>query len=504
MDFLVRKDTGTRMAYQINKSNHPDAETIVFVHGLSFDRHIWDSIIDGFSDEYHIVTYDMGGHGDSEPLGLPLTWDLFCQGFIQVVDHLGIETCHLVGHGFGGIVTIKSAIQFTDRIDTLTLVSTPLYFPEDVFDYEYKSRIFLLENDFDGFVDKLVRGEVNQPVGEKRTWVENGIRRVDKDTYKNGIHLIFGDAFSLMEDLPKIEVPTLLMSGDRNSVFPPHYMALYASVIRASRVQIIPNASNAVFIDHPEIFTDALKDFLKTYSGIHQAPGYAFLLNKMRVVLESAYKLEVAAPVLEIRALGKFSVSWKGVPIDGKWTQRSAKELLLYLSMRKSVTRERLIDAFFSEVDADKAKNYLRVMLNHIKSLFEATGDQELIDSFKITRETIQLKCQISSDLTLFLGTLKRGFHRSRDLYDMKMEFLQLLELYQSGFLLGLNAPWITDLRFHIENKFSNALIKLVAWFEEEELYDDALQLLREAKSVEIYEGYSDEKIEDILAKKEH
>jgi pimeloyl-ACP methyl ester carboxylesterase/DNA-binding SARP family transcriptional activator len=503
VDYLVRKDTGTRLAYDIKKSQRSDADTIVLVHGLSFDRHIWDCVIDRLQDDYHVVTYDLCGHGDSETIGQSLSWELLCSGLGEVLDRLNIESCHLVGHGFGGIITIKTTLQQPDRINTLTLVSTPLYFPEDVFDFEYKSRLYLLENDYEGFVEKLVKGEVNHPDSAKRAWVENGVRRVNAETYKSGIHLIFGDAFSLMEDLPKIEVPTLLMSGDRNPVFPPHYMALYASMIRASRVQIIPNASNAVFIDHPVIFTDALKDFLNTYPGIHQTPGYEFLINKMRSVLGNAYKVEAATPVLEIRALKKFSVCWKGVPIDGKWTQRSAKELLLYLSLRKSVSRDRLIDAFFTEMDTDKAKNYLRVMLNHLKSLFEATGDQELIDSFQVLRGTVHLKCHINSDLSLFLDGLKKGFNRSRDFYDMKLEFLHLLDLYQNGFLLGLHAPWINDLRFHIENKFSNALIKLVGWFEEEEMYDDALQLLREAKSVEIYDGYSKEKIAEILELKD-
>lgn len=502
MDYLIRKDTGTRLAYELKKVSHSQAETIVFIHGLSFDRHIWDGVLDGLGDQFHNVTYDMCGHGDSDPVSQPFSWEFLCRGLHELLDHLEIERCHLVGHGFGGIIAIKCALKHPERVQTLTLVSTPLYYPEDVFNFEYESRIYLLENDYDGFVDKLVRAEINQPESSRRFLIENGVRRVDPNTYKSGIELVFGDAFSLMEDLPKIEVPTLLMSGDRNMVYPPHYMALYASVIPVSRVQIIPNASNAVFIDHPKLFNDALKDFLQAYPTLGHTPGYTFLMKKMRHVLENAYKAETTAPTLEIRAIGRFSVSWKGVPLDGKWTQRSAKELLLYLSLRKTASRERLVEAFFNEADAHKAKNYLRVMINHLKTLLEASGDQELIDSLQVSRGAVSLRCNIDSDLSLFLTSLRKGFHESRDLFDMKWEFHHLLELYQSGFLTGLHAPWIGDLRMFIENKFSNALVNLVDWFEEQGLYDDALQLLREGRGVEIYDGYCEERIREIISKK--
>jgi len=500
MDYLVRKDTGTRLAYEFFKARKSQAESVIFIHGLSLDHNIWSGVVDGFRGDYHILLYDLCGHGQSDAVTQPLSWDLMVNGLKQLAHHLKVKRCHIIGHGFGGIIGIRFARQWAG-VRSLTLVSTPLYFPQEIYSYEYSARSLYIKDHIESFAERIIQSEVVGTEQEKRALIENAVRKVDPDMYRKGVRLIFGNSHSLMEHLPGIRVPTLLINGDRNPIFPPHYIALYGSVIPASRVQIFPNARNAVFIDHPELFIRSVREFWANPPESSHPPSYHFLLKKMREALENAYKMEVAAPVLEIRTIGKFSVKWRGLPVDGTWTRRSSRELLLYLALEKSVPREALIDAFFSEVDAEKAKNYLRVMLNHLKSIFESTGDAELINALKVTRGSVSLQCHVNSDVARFMHALHENFHEGRNLKEMKAEFLHLIELYQSGFLSGLNAPWIVDLRITVENKLANLLMKLVNRCEEHEAYDDALELLREGQAVEIYDGYCKEKINEIIAR---
>ena len=109
---------GLELHYQIAGDGFP----LVLVHGLATNLAFWYlSSFWPLTRDYRTMAYDLRGHGRSgtPPEGYTTT-DLAAdlQGLL---DHLGIEACHLVGHSYGGAVALHLATTQPHRVRSLTL-----------------------------------------------------------------------------------------------------------------------------------------------------------------------------------------------------------------------------------------------------------------------------------------------------------------------------------------------------------------------------------------------
>lgn len=86
------------VAHDDRGSGHP----IVFVHGLTFDRHAWDPIIASLEQDYRCVSLDLPGHGETTLTG---NHDAAVRSIASVVDHLGLQCPLLVGHSAGAVMS---------------------------------------------------------------------------------------------------------------------------------------------------------------------------------------------------------------------------------------------------------------------------------------------------------------------------------------------------------------------------------------------------------------
>lgn len=95
---LVRDD-GTTIAFDVAGAGPP----VVFVHGLTSQRHSWDPVTDRLTSDFTCVRLDLRGHGDSS--AGPDYATLALVGDVRaVVDELGLGEPAVVGHSLGATV----------------------------------------------------------------------------------------------------------------------------------------------------------------------------------------------------------------------------------------------------------------------------------------------------------------------------------------------------------------------------------------------------------------
>lgn len=98
---------------------------VLFIHGFSHHRHVWDELIDELPDAHRAITYDLRGHGDS-PWSIERDYqvDDHAADVGRVLDQLSLERAILVGHSLGGLAAIRFAARHPDRVLALVLVDT--------------------------------------------------------------------------------------------------------------------------------------------------------------------------------------------------------------------------------------------------------------------------------------------------------------------------------------------------------------------------------------------
>jgi pimeloyl-ACP methyl ester carboxylesterase len=105
---------------------HGSGPPLVLVHGIGSSGSTWDSLIPALRQHFSPITLDLRGHGDSGKPESGFLFDDYVNDLDGVLAALGLEHPLLVGHSFGGLVTLGWAARHPDRAMGIVLVDSPL------------------------------------------------------------------------------------------------------------------------------------------------------------------------------------------------------------------------------------------------------------------------------------------------------------------------------------------------------------------------------------------
>ena len=113
---------GRTIAYR----EHPGAGTpILLVHGIGSNADTWQPVFDLLAGQgAAVIAVDLPGHGESSKEPGDYSLGAMASTLRDLLDLLGHERVHLVGHSLGGGIALQFAYQFPARVDRLVLVSS--------------------------------------------------------------------------------------------------------------------------------------------------------------------------------------------------------------------------------------------------------------------------------------------------------------------------------------------------------------------------------------------
>lgn len=101
-------------------------EVVVLLHGWPHTSHTWRHVIPKLSKTYRIIAPDMRGLGDSSRPAHGYDNGTVASDVVELLDLLGVDTFHLVGHDWGGPVAFAATLLARDRVKKLALVDAVL------------------------------------------------------------------------------------------------------------------------------------------------------------------------------------------------------------------------------------------------------------------------------------------------------------------------------------------------------------------------------------------
>ena len=234
------------------------------------------------ADEFTLVFYDHRCNGRS--LGAPvssMTWENLTADADALRRHLGFEKWAILGHSFGGQVALEYALRYPDRLSRLVLLDTGAdsrwarenaprllaqrgFSPDKVelvrrwFHGEFTPREYLPI--FLRISGAYMSGSGWAPLA--RAMAAGGWR-----TRMRAEPLIFNGRqlsanWSVVDRLGEIGVPTLVMAGRNDFVFPPECQEELAAGIRGSQLVLIEHAGHSPHDEQPTEVIRALRAFL--------------------------------------------------------------------------------------------------------------------------------------------------------------------------------------------------------------------------------------------------
>ena len=77
--------------------------------------------------DFRVILADSRGHGRTADAAGPITYGRLTFDVVRLLDHLGIDRVHVVGHSVGAIVGLHLLVDFPDRVRTVTLLAGPYH-----------------------------------------------------------------------------------------------------------------------------------------------------------------------------------------------------------------------------------------------------------------------------------------------------------------------------------------------------------------------------------------
>src|SRR5437899_8260342 len=121
---LVNDGEQVRMAYMDVAPAQPNGRTVVLLHGRNFPSSYWAPVIRTLNDAgYRVVVPDQIGFGKSSKPSADLHFDTLARNTMALLDHLQIAKADIVAHSLGGMLGVRIARAYPDRVQHLLLAA---------------------------------------------------------------------------------------------------------------------------------------------------------------------------------------------------------------------------------------------------------------------------------------------------------------------------------------------------------------------------------------------
>jgi pimeloyl-ACP methyl ester carboxylesterase len=207
--------------------------------------------------DYAVYTLDLPGHGRSDPPGRDNV-TAYADDVAAFITALKLENIVIVGHSMGGAIAQTMALRHPDKVAGIILVGTGARLP--VSDAILEQALTNFEATVN-FVTKYAwaRGTPEPLVEEGRKFMREVGAQVTHGDY------VACNNFNVMERLPQIAVPTLVIAGSIDMMTPHKLGQFMADHIPNAELVTVEGGGHMMMLEQPGIVSAAVAVFLRTH-----------------------------------------------------------------------------------------------------------------------------------------------------------------------------------------------------------------------------------------------
>ena len=235
---------------------------LLVLHGAG-GAGVWLPFMDRLAERFELIVPEHPGFGASDtPDWLDTIHDL-AYFYLDFLADQGLIGVHLVGLSLGGWIAAEIAVRCTARLATLTLVDAAgIYLPgvpqSDPFLRSEEQRIR------DNFVDQAVAEAV---IARALAPEMEDVNLKNRTTTARLAWQPRAHDPHLPKWLHRIDVPTLVLWGENDVLFPKDYAAAWQRLIPGAKAVVIPRCGHVPNVEKPTEFVAALSDFIARRGG---------------------------------------------------------------------------------------------------------------------------------------------------------------------------------------------------------------------------------------------
>lgn len=232
------------------------------------DSTIYRAQVAALSRRYRLILIDGPGFGDSEAPRAPFTMEACADAAAEVLQQLGVPSVAWVGTSWGGIVGVHFALRHPRQVDRLALMNTPFDVSSE--GPGFSDRFVVWGARWIGGTDLYAEGVARSFLPP--TWRDSHpqelaafvatFKPLDKQGMALAARSVLLDRKSLLPVLPQLKIPTLVVAGGQDALYPAPTLKAAADLIPGARFAEVPASGHLSALDQPERVNALLAEFL--------------------------------------------------------------------------------------------------------------------------------------------------------------------------------------------------------------------------------------------------
>lgn len=232
---------------------------VIILHGWGANIITVVPIVNILKDRFRVHALDLPGFGESEEPRKPLDSFEYADIVRDYMDRMKIEKVILIGHSFGGKLSIILGSKYPERVEKIVLVNSAGLIPKRgpkyyIKVYSFKAMRYVYKNMFFWLKDEKKLEKFYKKFGSTDYQESSGVMRKILVTVVNE---------NLLALLENIKVPTLLIWGDEDTSTPLYMGKIMENKIKDSGLVVLEGTGHYSYLDDYQKFTRILRNFLK-------------------------------------------------------------------------------------------------------------------------------------------------------------------------------------------------------------------------------------------------
>ena len=247
----------------VNAAQFGSGQPLFLLHSLLSDRASFDAIVPRLSQSFRVIVPELPGFGKSQAVsgGLAEVANRMAEA---VTDAAGGDEAIVLGNGYGGFVALQMAIRHPKIAAKLILADCGAAFSangrEAFRNMAAVSQARGLAAITDVAMRRLFAPEFQVDHPDRMRDRRDAFLRTDPEVFRAACEALA--ELDLRPELARVEVPVLVLVGEHDEATPPPMSHELAAGLPHARLEIIAGCAHVPQLQSPEMFLDAIGDFL--------------------------------------------------------------------------------------------------------------------------------------------------------------------------------------------------------------------------------------------------
>ncbi len=247
---------------------HGEGEPLLLITGLSSDLTSWIFQIPEFSKKYRVIIFDNRGVGRTDAPDIPYSTEMMADDSAGLLNALGIEKAHILGHSMGGFIAQELALKYPLLVRSLVLASAgtqETHMGKHLIDTWARMAREGVNREL--FVRELLLWLFTENFFENTVMVQIAVDMLVTGPYPQPAHGLIRQVGACLEHNMKdrignITTPTLVLAGKEDILVPVRMSEELAAGIPGAELVVLEGAGHGALSEAADKFNLAVLEFL--------------------------------------------------------------------------------------------------------------------------------------------------------------------------------------------------------------------------------------------------